>query len=109
MHLSESGVTPIAIIIAVAAVIAGIGIWLFIRERRTGRLRTQFGGAEYTRAVKEVGGRRQAEAALDERAERVEALHIRPLTSGDRARFLESWRGVQLRFVDGPGRCGDGC
>jgi hypothetical protein len=24
------------------------------------------------------------------------------LTPGDRARFVESWRGVQARFVDGP-------
>ena len=40
---------------------------------------------------------------LDKRAERVEGLHIRPLGPGDRARFVESWRRVQARFVDGPG------
>ena len=34
--------------------------------------------------------------------ERVEAFHVRPLTAGDRARFVESWRKVQARFVDGP-------
>ncbi len=28
--------------------------------------------------------------------------HIRSLAPGDRARFVESWRGVQARFVDGP-------
>jgi sensor domain CHASE-containing protein len=93
-----------AIVIAVAVmVIAGIAIWLFIRKRRTERLRTQFGGAEYTRAVKEGGSRRQAEAALNERTKRVEGLHIRPLAPGDRARFVESWGRVQARFVDGPG------
>lgn len=104
MNLSELSTAQIAIIIAVAAVlvIAGIGVWLSVRKRRTERLRTQFGGAEYTRAV-EVGGRRQAEAALDERAQRVQGLHIQPLAAGDRARFLESWRVVQSRFVDGPG------
>jgi hypothetical protein len=26
----------------------------------------------------------------------------KPLSAGDRARFGESWRGVQARFVDGP-------
>ena len=76
---------------------------LFSESARTGRLRTQFGGAEYDRAVKEDGSRRHAEAGLKERTQRVESLNIRPLASGDRARFVDSWRRVQLRFVDGPG------
>jgi hypothetical protein len=105
MNLSAVSTTQMAIVIAVAVmVVAGIAIWLFIRKRRTERLRTQFGGPEYTRALKKEGGsRRQAEAVLDERAERVEGLHIRPLAPGDRARFVESWGRVQARFVDGPG------
>ena len=104
MNLSAASTTQIAIAIAVTVMVAaGIAIWFFIRKRRTERLRTQFGGTEYTRAVKEGGGRRQAEAVLDKRAERVEGLHIRPLGPGDRARFVESWRRVQARFVDGPG------
>ncbi len=105
MDLAALSTTQIiAIVLAVVVVVAaGIGIWLSIRKRRTGRLRTQFGGAEYTRAVKEGGGRRKAEAALDERADRVERLHIRPLAAGDRARFIESWARIQARFVDGPG------
>jgi len=104
MNLSAVSATQIAIAIAVTVMVAaGIAIWFFIRKRRTERLRTQFGGTEYTRAVKEGGGRRQAEAVLDKRAERVEGLHIRPLGPGDRARFVESWRRVQARFVDGPG------
>ena len=104
MNLSEVSTTQIAIVVAIAVMVAaGIAIWLFIRKRRTERLRTQFGGAEYTRTVKEGGSRRQAEAVLDKRAERVESLHIRPLAPGDRARFVESWARVQARFVDGPG------
>jgi hypothetical protein len=104
MDLSTVSMTQIAIVVAIAVMVtAGIAIWLSIRKRRTERLRTQFGGAEYTRAVKEGGSRRQAEAVLDERAERVERLHIRPLAPGDRARFVESWGRVQARFVDGPG------
>jgi hypothetical protein len=104
MNLPEISTTQIAIVIAVAVMVAaGIAIWLFSRKRRTERLRTQFGGAEYARTLKEGGNRRQAEAALDKRADRVEALHIRPLASGDRARFVESWGRIQARFVDGPG------
>jgi hypothetical protein len=105
MNLAELSTTQIVAVIALVAVvvIAGMCIWLLVRKRRTEKLRTQFGGAEYTRAMKEGGSRRQAEAVLDDRAERVENLHIRPLAPGDRARFVESWGRVQARFVDGPG------
>jgi hypothetical protein len=96
--------TQIEIIIAIVLMAAAsIAIVLSLRKRRTERLRTQFRGAEYSRAVTEGGSRRQAEAVLDKRAERVERLHIRPLAPGDRARFVESWGRVQARFVDGPG------
>jgi hypothetical protein len=104
MNLSSISATQIAIAVAVVVIVAaGISIWYSIRKRRTRRLRTQFGGEEYARAVREGGSQRKAEAVLDERADRVEALHIRPLTPGDRARFAESWGRVQARFVDGPG------
>ena len=104
MDITTLGPMELALIIGVAAiVIAGITAWFILRKRRTGRLRTQFGGAEYDRAVKEDGSRRHAEAGLKERTQRVESLNIRPLASGDRARFVDSWRRVQSRFVDGPG------
>jgi hypothetical protein len=105
MNLSGVSTTQIAIAIAVVLVVvaAGITIWFFVRKRRTQRLRTQFGSAEYTRAVTEGGSRTKAETALAGRAERVERLNIRPLAPGDRTRFVESWRSVQARFVDGPG------
>ena len=104
MNLSALSTGQIVILTAfVVVVVASIAIWLLVRNRRTKRLRTQFGKAEYTRAVKEGGSRRQAEAALDGRSERVEALHIRPLAPSDRARFVESWNKVQTRFVDSPG------
>ena len=104
MNLSALSTIQIAAIIAIIVMLAaGIAVALFVRKRRTQKLRTQFGGAEYTRAVKEGGNRRKAEAALDDRAERVERFNIRPLAPGDRARFIESWARVQARFVDGPG------
>ncbi len=102
--MSTLGPTELALIIGLAViVIAGIAAWLFFRKRRTGSLRTQFGDAEYDRAVKEDGSRRHAEADLKVRTERVESLNIRPLAAGDRERFVESWRRIQARFVDGPG------
>jgi hypothetical protein len=82
--------------------VAGVAAFLWRRKRRTERLRTQFGGAEYARAVENGGNRRHGEAGLEGRTERVEGFHVRPLAAADRARFVESWRGVQARFVDGP-------
>ncbi len=104
MNLSDVSTTQIIILIAIAVIVAaGIAIWLFVGNRRTKRLRSQFGGTEYARAVREGGSQRKAEAVLNKRAVRVEGLHIRPLTASDRARFIESWTAVQARFVDGPG------
>lgn len=103
MNITTLGTTELALIIALAViVILGIVAWVVVRKRRTARLRTQF-GAEYDRAVKEDGSRRHAEAGLKDRTERVKSLDIRPLGSGDRARFVESWTRIQARFVDGPG------
>jgi hypothetical protein len=97
--------TTVLIIIASVIVIA-IGAFAamsFLRDRRSGKLRTKFGSAEYERALQAGDSRRKAEAGLDKRTDRVESLNIRPLGPNDRARFVESWTRVQARFVDGPG------
>lgn len=108
MDITTLSARDLAIIAAFATIVVGVIIaaivaWLSLRKRRTQRLRTQFGGSEYDRAVKEDGSRRQAEAGLNERTARVESLNIRQLAPADRARFVESWSRVQARFVDGPG------
>jgi hypothetical protein len=108
MNITTLSARDWAIIVAVATIVVGVIIaaiaaWLSLRKRRTERLRAQFGGSEYDRAVKEDGNRRLAEAGLNERTARVESLNIRPLAEGYRVRFLESWRRVEARFVDGPG------
>ena len=98
-----STTTELGLIIAfVAIVVTGIATLLFLRKRRSERLRSKFGGAEYDRAIKESDNRRHAEAGLEERTERVERFHVRPIAPGDRARFGDSWRKIQARFVDGP-------
>ncbi len=103
MDLANLSTTQVALIAAfVIVIVAIVAAMLLLRKRRTRRLQTKFGSAEYARAVEIDGGRRHAEAALEGRAQRVEKFHVRPLAAGDRARFVESWRGVQSRFVDGP-------
>src|ERR1700722_6385314 len=104
MNLAEMSAAQIDIAaVVLVIVVASTGVWLFMRKRRTDKLRTQFGGPEYARGVEEGGSQRKAEAALDERAERVKRLNIRPLTADDRTRFVDSWAKIQARFVDGPG------
>lgn len=103
MNIPTLSTTELVVIIAaVVVLVAGIAAFAMYRKRRTERLRTKFGEAEYARAIAKGGDRGKAEAGLEQRAQRVDAFHIRPLGAGDRARFVESWRGVQARFVDGP-------
>jgi hypothetical protein len=103
MSLTTLTTTDLALIVAFVVVLALVAATvLSLRKRRTERLRTQFGDAEYARAIEKDGSRRHAEATLEGRAQRVEGFHLRPLEAADRARFVESWRAVQARFVDGP-------
>jgi len=97
--------TTVLVIICSVVVIAFVAVAALIlgRKRRSEKLRTRFGNAEYDRALQEGESRRHAEAGLDKRTDRVESLHIRALGPADRARFVEAWSRVQARFVDGPG------
>src|SRR5580700_7519458 len=104
MNLNALSTTQLALIIGLVVIVAaGIATLLYMRKRRTAKLRDQFGGPEYNRAVKEGGSQRHAENKLEKRAERVESFHIRGLAPADHARFMEAWRKVQGRFVDSPG------
>ena len=96
-----STTTLILISVFIGIAILGIAALILLQKRRTEGLRTRF-GPEYARAVQDSGDRRQAEATLEERKKRVERFKLRPLAPGDCARFTESWRRVQARFVDEP-------
>jgi len=90
-----------AIVIAAVAIFGAIG-WLIYTRKRSERLRGHF-GPEYDRRVTELhGDHRRAEAELTEREARVQKLKLRPLSSTDRATFVEEWRICQARFVDDP-------
>jgi len=87
----------------VVVLIICTAIWVSVRKRKSERLRTQFGGSEYARTVKDTGNHRNAEAVLHERNERVEHLQIRALAPADRSRFVQAWARVQAEFIDTPG------
>ena len=92
----------LVIIIGVILIgIVGIASAMLLRKNKTQRLQTRC-GPEYTRAVEESGGRRKAEAGLEQREKRVEGFAIRPLAASDRERYVASWRTVQAEFVDDP-------
>ena len=93
--------TQIAVIVAAIVVVIGAIAFVFLKRRRTEKLREHF-GPEYDRAVAEGGNQRIAESRLEERTERVKKYNIHPLSTEDRARFSEHWDRVQARFVDAP-------
>lgn len=93
-------VPVLALVVAVVLLAAAVA-WFAVERRRSNALRERF-GPEYARTVRDRGNRRDAEAELEARSKRVEALEIRPLEPAERERFLASWRTVQARFVDEP-------
>jgi hypothetical protein len=99
--------TNLVILIAILVVALAVIGFLAYREWNTRRLKSRF-GAEYARAIETHGKPSEAEAELSEREKRARQLEIRPVSPTDRARFVDSWRAIQARFVDDPGRGGGG-
>jgi hypothetical protein len=91
----------IAVLVVVLIVALAVIAWLVLQQRRSRDLQEQF-GPEYGHTVHALGNRGRAEKELAARRERVEQLHIRPLSQQDQQRFSTSWQQVQARFVDDP-------
>jgi len=82
-------------------IVAAIVIWLLVRQARSRQLQRDF-GSEYDRTMARSDDRSLAESDLRERRDRVEALHLRPLSRSDHDRFSSEWTKVQAEFVDAP-------
>jgi FtsZ-interacting cell division protein ZipA len=93
-------ITVIVLAIFIVVVVA-FALWWSSRRQRTEKLRQHF-GPEYDRAVEQYGAEGRAEKELQGRAERVEQLHITPLSPADSSRYAAEWRDVQALFVDDP-------
>ena len=100
-HVSTGLFHILLVIGLILLAILGIAVAMSFKKRKTERLRTRF-GPEYARAVEKGGGRRKAEAGLQEREKRVEGFAIRPLAPSDRERYIAAWHKVQADFVDNP-------
>lgn len=88
-------------IVIVAALVVVVLVWLFLKRRRSARLREEF-GPEYEHVVIESGDAKAAEEELRARRERVGQYDLRELSDRERSAFADRWREVQSRFVDAP-------
>ena len=91
-------VIVVAVVVIVAIVIVG---YHMARQRRTTRLREQY-GPEYDRAVDLADSQREAESELQGRSKRHEQLELRSLDSSERENFERCWSDIQGQFVDDP-------
>ena len=94
-------INPLVWVAIGVVVIVALAAWFIFRNRRTAALRDTFGD-EYDRTLDTAGGRAKAEAALEDRQERVSKLDIRPLNERERVEFSREWRDVKATFVNGP-------
>src|SRR5512141_1480304 len=85
----------------VVLVVIALAAWFSYKKKHSLRLQERF-GPEYGRSVDDLGSRKKAEAELKAREKRVEGLTIIPLTPSDAARFSQTWKDLQGRFVDNP-------
>jgi hypothetical protein len=86
----------IAVIVAIA-----LSVWLYTSNKRSKRLRADF-GPEYRRVARAEGDAAAAEKVLQERQARVKKLEIKPLTEEQRNEFAGAWETAQAEFVDDP-------
>ncbi len=89
------------VLLAIVVVLLAIIGVLVARQRRSQRLKDDF-GPEYGRVVAERGDQRTAEKELADRRQRVDKFEIRPLDPAARERYLEQWGASQRYFVDEP-------
>ncbi|MDV6271631.1 hypothetical protein [Rhodococcus globerulus] len=87
--------------IVVIAVLAIIVSRSMRTRKRTERLKGRF-GPEYERTVGQVGEQSAAEDELAAREQKREKLEIVPLSTEAQAKYANSWRTVQIEFVDNP-------
>jgi hypothetical protein len=89
------------VLILIAVIVIAVAIWAAYERKRSRDLQRRF-GPEYDRTLEEANGRRQAEADLRARQDRVGHLDLHPLSPSARRDFADRWQRVQAHFVDDP-------
>lgn len=93
-------IAAVVVIIVLLAVVVGASM---MRQKRSERLREQF-GPEYEHAVEKAGGQRAAERELLARERKHNKLKINELSPESRTRYVEAWGVTQAGFVDNPSK-----
>ncbi|OFB45438.1 hypothetical protein BA059_00435 [Mycolicibacterium sp. (ex Dasyatis americana)] len=93
----------VIVFVAVIIVLAVVVVAAMMRQKRSERLKEQF-GPEYEHAVESAGGQRAAERELLARERKHNKLKINELTPESRARYVEAWGQTQAGFVDDPSK-----
>lgn len=91
----------VIVVVCVLAFLAIVAVYMAWQMQRSKRLREEF-GPEYEHAVEQTGDRGAAEKELRQRKQRIEKLHIVPLSEESRQKYADRWKKVQARFVDDP-------
>jgi hypothetical protein len=91
-----------AVFVGIALVlVAGLALWLYLRQRRSKMLRERF-GPEYDRVVSQAGDKRRTEGVLEFRERKRNTLRIRARSEASRLDYANRWNAVQSEFVDDP-------
>ncbi|OCB09305.1 hypothetical protein A5717_26405 [Mycolicibacterium porcinum] len=93
----------IVVVAVVIVLLAVVVVAAMMRQKRSERLREQF-GPEYEHAVETAGGQRAAERELLARERKHNKIKINELTPESRARYIEAWGVTQAGFVDSPSK-----
>jgi len=86
----------------VVLVVVALSAWSVHKKRKQSHRLQEHFGPEYRRSVDKLGSRAKAESELKAREKRVDLLFIVPLAPSEAARFSETWKDLQGRFVDNP-------
>ncbi|WP_216853385.1 hypothetical protein [Phytoactinopolyspora halotolerans] len=91
----------IVLLVLVVLVVAAV-TYVIVTRRRSAQLKKRF-GPEYDRAVEGTRDRRDAEAELDDIADRRDRVEVVPLSPDSQRRYAADWEVIQGQFVDEPG------
>lgn len=93
----------IAVVVVVIVLLAAVVAASMMRQKRSERLRDQF-GPEYEHTVEKAGDQRAAERELLARERKHNKLDIKELAPESRMRYVEAWGVTQAGFVDNPSK-----
>jgi hypothetical protein len=93
----------IAVVVVVIVLLAVVVAASMMRQKRSERLKDQF-GPEYEHTVEKAGGQRAAERELLARERKHNKLDIKELAPESRVRYVEAWGVTQAGFVDNPSK-----